>query len=130
NAPFGIDANNLVVVEADPVSALGIATKEYVDEGHAGPSGPTNGIIPVSNSGAGSAYSGTTMPAFSSYPIGPIFLLQFTQAIVSANPTVNLNSVGPVALVDISSSPLLPGDIIAGQVAAFVFDGANLQMLS
>ena len=130
NAPFGIDANNLVTVEADPQSALGIATKEYVDGGHPGPGGLTNGIITVTNGGSGASYTGTTLPSFVSYPLGPIFQLLFTQEVTAANPTVNLNSVGPIALVDGGSSALLPGTIVAGQIAEFVFDGTNFQMVS
>ena len=129
--PFDVDANGLITVQADPISALGIATKEYVDGGHPGPGGPTNGIIPITASGGSGAYTGTTLPSFSSSPpIGPIFLFQFTQGISVDNPTVNLNGTGPIALgLGPAQGPLLDGDIGAGRVAAFVFDGTTFQLL-
>ena len=85
NNPFGIDANNLVTVQANPLSALGIATKQYVDSATA-----PNGTLVFSS---GSAWNCTLSPAIASYVARAQYTVNWPSASVG-NDTINFNGLG------------------------------------
>ena len=124
NAPFGIDTNNLVTVQANPISELGIATKQYADAA----SSPT---CSITNGGSGSAFSGTLSPAITAYVALAQYRVLWTQA-SQGNDTIAFNGLTALnvrknvggALVDTA-----PGDIPAGTITDLAFDGTVLQVI-
>lgn len=72
-------------------------------------------------------YTGTVngLTAYSQYDKWPV---QFTNANTGAS-TVNLNSIGAIAIKKNGSSALVSGDINAGQFFWLVYDGTNFQLI-
>ena len=75
SAPFGIDLNGLVTVQANLQSNLGIATKQYVDAAIS-----TFPICSISNGGSGSAFTGTLVPGIGAYILLSAYRVQWTKA--------------------------------------------------
>ena len=82
------------------------------------------------------AVSGTdaialTVPlSFTAYAIGMQFWCVASGTNTSSTVTLNVNGVGPVSVVKDSNSALSLGDILAGAVVGFYYDGANFHLLA
>jgi len=119
-------------VTADPTTALGIATKEYVDNAKQAASIP---FAVVSNGGAGTAYNGSSSPAITAYVPNQLYIFQFQQAIPQGGTpvTINLNSLGAITVkkggnFNTPTFDLGQGDIPAGGMVLAVYDGFVFQL--
>ena len=76
------------------------------------------------DTGATNAYVIAPSPALGSYPGGvPIrFIPSNTNTAAS---TINISALGAKAIVDGAGNPLLPGDIVAGQVCEIVYNATG-----
>lgn len=122
--PFGIDINNLVTVQSNPISPTGIATKQYVDA-----AGST--VATISNGGSGDAFTGTLVPAIAAYVPLASYIVKWTQASQGAD-TVALNGLAALTVKKNSGGALVnlaAGDIPAGSTTELIYDGTNLQIL-
>lgn len=68
----------------------------------------------------------TNPPA--AYAAGQRYIVKFTNANTGAA-TLNVNSVGAVAIVTSGSTALVAGDIAAGMVAELIYDGTNFAII-
>lgn len=67
---------------------------------------------------------------FSSYAVGMQFICVAPGTNTSSTVTLNVNSVGAVNVVKDSNNSLLPGDITAGSVVGFYYDGSNFHLMT
>jgi hypothetical protein len=78
---------------------------------------------------AGTAtYTATLSPAITAYSATEVYWIKFTSANTGAS-TLNLNSIGGVAIKKNGTAALAAGDIAAGQIYAVAYDGTNFQIL-
>jgi hypothetical protein len=115
NNPFGIDASNLVTVQANPVSSLGIATKQYVDSATA-----PNGTLVFSS---GSAWNCTLSPAIASYVARAQYTVNWPSASVG-NDTINFNGLGGLIVKKNYNGTLI--NLAANDIPA----GSNVDILN
>lgn len=73
-------------------------------------------------------YTASITPALTAYSNTNRFYIKFTNANTGAA-TLNLNSLGAIAIKKNVSVALVSGDILAGQVICLAYDGTNFQML-
>lgn len=78
-------------------------------------------------SGTANAIVATVSPAISSYSKGMVFSVKIANTVTGAS-TVNLGSVGAVALKRADGSATQSGDLVAGQEALLVYDGTYFQI--
>jgi len=103
-------------VAADPTTALGIASKQYVDT-----AGSASSVVTGTND-----YTGTLSVAVASLPalkFRPLLIQPATTN--TAAVTLNLSSLGAVSLVDIFGSQLQAGQLIAGITYSVIYDGTR-----
>ncbi len=81
------------------------------------------------DSGSANAYACALSPAIGSYSVGTVYWFKAANANTDAS-TVNLNSLGPVAIKKSASQSLAANDIRAGQWVMVLYDGSNMQMIS
>ena len=70
----------------------------------------------------------TGISAITTYVTGQTYKIRFTNANTGAS-TLNINSLGAKSIVKSGSTPLVAGDISAGQVLNLYYDGTNLQVV-
>jgi hypothetical protein len=73
-------------------------------------------------------YAATLSPAIGSYVAGQKLFVNFTNANTGAS-TINVNSLGVIAIKKNVSSALVAGDLPAGGIGLLVYDGTNFQLL-
>lgn len=86
------------------------------------------GIHPQTTAVGTNTYTASISPAITSYVTGQRYTIKFTNGNNGAA-TLNLNAIGPKAIVKNGSSPLISGDINAGQILFLVYDGTNFQII-
>lgn len=127
-AAFAITTGGVVTISqpgptvaADPTTALGIATKQYVD-GKAV-------TLPVGTASGVNTYAVTLSPVPASLAalVRTLVTVTFTSANTGAS-TLNPNGLGAVALT-LNGAALVSGNIVAGQTYICIYDGANFDMI-
>lgn len=84
--------------------------------------------IQLTSSGSGSAYT-LTFPG--NFKLNDGITITFLANTGNTGPvTLNVNSSGNIPITKLVSSPLDPGDIIAGQEVTVMYDGTNFQMMT
>lgn len=73
-------------------------------------------------------YTATISPAITAYADGQRFYIKFTNANTGAA-TINLNTLGAIAIRKNGATALAAGDIGAGQIYLIGYDGTNFQIL-
>jgi hypothetical protein len=73
-------------------------------------------------------YVATIAPAITAYASTNRFFITFTNANSGAS-TININGLGAKAILKNVATPLVTGDILAGQVICIAYDGTNFQMV-
>ncbi|MCC6599261.1 MAG: hypothetical protein IT223_01140 [Crocinitomicaceae bacterium] len=79
--------------------------------------------------GSGGAYAITLAPAISAYTAGQVLNFSANHANTGAA-TLNVNSIGDIAIVKNGSVALAADDIKSGQFVTVIYDGTNFQMVS
>lgn len=123
--------------ENSPSADLPMATYRHtgVSDANARDNYPSSGqaqdsaMIYAVDSGAADAYVMTLSPAITAYSDGQSFIIKPGNTNTGAV-TVNINSVGAVAVVDEAGSALSAGDFIAGRYYGIVFDGTSFRLSS
>jgi hypothetical protein len=102
---------------------------------------PANGYVPLGTSditpnlyciatGSTNAYVATLTPAATALSQGLLVNFLPNAANTSTAPTINVNSLGAIAIVKQGNLPLVPGDLTAAQIATVVYDGVNFQLIN
>jgi len=81
-----------------------------------------------SGTAAGTDTYTVTITGVTSYTAGDAYVIKFTNGNTGAS-TLNINSIGAVALKKIVSTALASGDITSGQEFLIVYDGTNFQVI-
>jgi len=89
-----------------------------------------NGYTYAASTSSPNTYTATLTPALTAYTTGMTVVIKFTNANTSTTPTLNLNSLGAVNIVHKNGTALNIGDIAAGMIAKFSYDGTNFQLES
>ena len=76
------------------------------------------------------AWTGTLAPPILAYQVGATYKFLFSGAASQGSDTVALNSLSAIPLTKQGSTPLAAGDIESGQIAEFIYDGTNFQLVS
>lgn len=85
----------------------------------------------VNDSGSANAYAGILSPVVTSYVAGLTVFLKIatTNAVIGAS-TLNINGLGVKNIKLINGEDPLPGNLLVGMVAEFLYDGTNFQLLN
>jgi hypothetical protein len=83
----------------------------------------------AASTSAANTYTATLSPAPTAYTTGMTVFIKFTNANSGAS-TLNLNGLGAKSIRDGSGAVLINGNIQAGMVGAFVYDGTNFQIMN
>jgi len=125
-----------VFTDGDPsLSILGtIITAAFMNavnnHRHKGADTDGDGAIDyAADTGAADAYVVTLTPALTAHVVGMPIIFKAAHVNTGAS-TVNINSLGAVAIKKNSSSALAAGDIAAGQIAIVVYDGTYYQLMT
>lgn len=86
-----------------------------------------NTIKPATASGT-DTYTATIVPTIYSYITNQIFAIKFTNGNTGAA-TLNLNSLGAIAIKKSGGSALASGDISSTQIVFLIYDGTNFQLI-
>lgn len=105
--------------------AAGTARKEYADVA----SSQDGTYVYAADTAADDSYLIALSPAITTYVEGQTFTFKATTANTGAC-TLNVNSVGAIAIKKDVASDLADGDIQAGQTVTVVYDGTNFQLVS
>lgn len=105
--------------DAKFATALGLEDSKYLTQ--------TGSKISATASGT-NTYTATITPAITSYGSTQRFFIKFTNANTGTS-TLNLNSLGAIAIKKNVSSALATGDILAGQIMCIAYDGTNFQVI-
>ena len=79
--------------------------------------------------GAADAYVATMVPTVAAYVAGQRFSLKIANTNTTAS-TLNVNGLGAKSIKRIDGTALVAGDLIAGMIADFRYDGTNFQLLN
>ena len=82
----------------------------------------------LATTGAANTYAVTLNAGYSAYFDGMVFSAQVNVANTGAS-TINVNALGAKAIVNGSGSALVSGDLIAGQVYVFSYDGTDFHLV-
>lgn len=85
------------------------------------------GGIPYGTTTGTDTYAATITPTVTSYVAGASYMINFANANTGAS-TIDLDGVGPIAIVKNVSTPLVSGDILAGKELLITYDGTNFQL--
>lgn len=126
HAGTGLFKNNTAGdIGADDVRTLVTAVKESyvnrIDDAYTAP-------FPQVTAAGTDTYTATLSPAISAYAAGQKFQILFTNANTGAA-TLNLNTVGALAITKNGATALAAGDIPAGSIKILAYDGTQLQIL-
>lgn len=86
-----------------------------------------NNFTYVADSGSANAYAAVLTPAVTSYVAGLGVFLKIANANTGAS-TLNVNSLGTKNIKRPDGSNPSANDLVAGQIAHFVYDGTNFQL--
>ncbi len=75
-------------------------------------------------------YTATGAPTLAAYASGQRFYGLVTNANTSTTPTLNVTSKGAITIVRLGDSALVVGDIPAGHIADFFYNGTNFVLLN
>lgn len=75
-------------------------------------------------------YTATAAPTLASYASGQRFYGLVTNASTSATPTLNVTSKGAITIVRYGGLALVAGDIPAGHIAQFWYNGTNMILMN
>ncbi len=119
-------ANKLSVAEINTgtddgkfATALGLEGSKYLTQ---------NGAKISATAAGTDTYTATIAPAITAYLNTHRFFIKFTNANTGAA-TLNLNSLGAIAIKKNVSEALTSGDIKAGQIIPLAYDGTNFQII-
>lgn len=82
------------------------------------------------DTGSANVYVGTPSPAYTTYVIGKIFKLKVANTNTISTCTLDISSLGTTPITLTNGAGLLPGDLVRGMIALFVFDGTNMQLIN
>ncbi len=109
------------VVPADPAQPVPVSA--YVDTGGSG------GLAYTTDTGAVNAYAGTFTPT-PSLTAGLTLALKVANTNTGAS-TLSPNGLGTVAIKKLDgTTALVAGDLVAGQIYYFTYDGTNFQLVA
>jgi hypothetical protein len=74
--------------------------------------------------------TGVTSPSFGSYAPGQRFQFLSAGANTTNSVTLNINSLGAKNVLKSGATPIVPGDIAAGQMVTVVYDGTQFELVS
>lgn len=81
--------------------------------------------------GSSNALTGTLSPVPAAYVTGAVYWLKIATTNIAGGVTVNFNSLGAKAAVrNEDGSALAYGDLPAGEIAPFLYDGTSLRLLN
>jgi hypothetical protein len=85
----------------------------------------------VATTGTGTdTYTATLAPVPSAYNSDQVYAIKIPNANTSATPTLNLNSLGAKTIKKGNSAALSPGDLQAGMVGLFHYNGTDMILLN
>lgn len=123
-----IDGNPALGVEGTIVTASFLNALN--NHRHKGSASDGDGAIDYAeDSGAADAYAVDLSPALTGHVVGMPILFLAGNTNTGAS-TVNINSLGAVAVKKNGASDLAAGDIVDGQVAIIVYDGTYYQLVN
>jgi hypothetical protein len=82
------------------------------------------------DTGTANVYAATMNPPISSYKEGLSVNVKIAHGNTTTNPTLNLNGLGVITIVKNASDPLTAGDLTAGEIHTFRYNGTNFQLLN
>jgi hypothetical protein len=83
----------------------------------------------ATDTGAANAITGTVAGVFS-YSLGSKVDVKVANTTTVTNPTLNINSIGPLLIVNQFGAPLYAGQIVAGGLYTFEHDGTYFRLLN
>lgn len=86
-------------------------------------------VTPSAISGT-DTYTGAFSPAITSYSASVIYAGKITNTNTTTTPTINFNSVGAKTIKKLGGTNLSSGDICAGMMALFIYDGTYMNLLN
>lgn len=86
-------------------------------------------LIYAADTGSANAYAAALSPAPSAYTTGMVVNVKIANTNTGAS-TFNLNSLGAKNIIHSNGNALAAGDLVAGQIACFGYDGTNIQLLN
>lgn len=86
-------------------------------------------FIYANDSGTANTYAASPTPNLISYTAGQFFLIKILHTNTGTS-TLNVNSLGIKNIKLSSGSVINAGDLLVGQIAGFVYDGTNFQLLN
>ncbi len=116
---------------ADTANALGVQFIDWAPS--SGATSIANKQIAFYNLGTVSGtdtYAATATPTFRAYTTGQLFYGLVTNANTSTTPTINVTSIGAKTIVKNGTAALVAGDIPAGHLAQFEYDGTYMKLLN
>jgi hypothetical protein len=87
--------------------------------------------LDATSSDAGFTYVAQSFPTFEAYYENMIFLVDFSIGNSLGTASLNINSLGSVNIIKVSSNgllPLVPNDIIPGVIYTLLYDGVDFQL--
>ncbi len=84
----------------------------------------------VIDTGSSTAYVMTLVPAITAYSTYQEFTFRATNANTTNTPTLNVNGLGAVTIVNSDGSSVYPGQISANSIVKVVYDGTNMRLIS
>lgn len=89
-----------------------------------------NGLsIFAADTGSANVYAVALSPVIVAYTTGQVVNFQATNTNTGAS-TLNVNSLGAIAIKKSQAAALVANDIIASQIVSVIYDGTNFQLLS
>jgi hypothetical protein len=91
---------------------------------------PGQGSFLGNDSGAADAMVVTPTQTLASYTsiIGNLLVVKANATNATTTPTINVSGLGTKTIVKRASTALAAGDIVAGMMCLFVYDGTNFQL--
>src|SRR5580693_918058 len=82
------------------------------------------------DTGAANAYVATPDPAWTAYAAGRNIFVKIANTNTSQSCTLNISGLGTKNIKMTNGNSILPGDLVAGMIAEFEYDGTNMQLLN
>jgi hypothetical protein len=87
--------------------------------------------LDATSSDSGFTYQAQSLPTFEAYYENMIFLVDFSTGNSLGTASLNINSLGNINIVKVSSNgllPLVPNDILPGIIYTLLYDGSEFQL--
>jgi hypothetical protein len=85
----------------------------------------------IADTGAADVYVATLSPAITTYGSGGLTVrVKIANTNTTTTPTLNVNALGAKTIVKSGAAALAAGDVAAGQIQTFQYDGTNFQLLN